>query len=449
MNYTDGTRLTISHWNDECVSVNYSTKSYKDSLVASFNISNVHLYGGPITGIGANQDLNWPSEKIGFMDDPYMCIDCETAHRYKNKEYYSAILEPYWLFSNGYYIYVDNNVPLFITSNETNLNLTAKITGPYQQLPEIALNFVLCKLDDAVEAHKHAIKQFLGKPSKLPDVRGVRQPVWSTCDVTQVKEQVNQITIMDFVNNITASGYGGRIVIRHKWEDYWGSLQPDKSKFSNFSGLLSYTENRNLTLAFRVHPYVSKLVELSDKQREYLVKSNCPDQFHWDLDRGHYIDSTNPEALSWLGERLRNFSKTYRTDSFEFDNGDYTGLTFNESITNPVETIIQENTKMLANLSSNIVSYVARGTQKYGFFIPMHLTSRKPTPSYALRAIISHLLQMNILGYSFVLPSIIENDVEYHGEMFLRWVQLCVFMPSMQFSISQSPWLYDEEVFIC
>ena len=50
-------------------------------------------------------------------------------------------------------------------------------------------------------------------------------------------------------------------------------------------------------------------------------------------------------------------------------------------------------------------------------------------------------------GYSFVLPDMIGGN-GYKGapsrELYIRWLQVNVFMPSMQ--ISYTPWLYDEEV---
>jgi len=55
---------------------------------------------------------------------------------------------------------------------------------------------------------------------------------------------------------------------------------------------------------------------------------------------------------------------------------------------------------------------------------------------------------MNLAGYPFVLPDMIggnsyNNDV-ITKELFIRWMQATIFMPTMQFS--KPPWDFDEEV---
>lgn len=438
LNYTDGKYLTIRPWTEECVSLNFSKTNGYPEIVASIYTQNVHLYGGPIMRKSWNQ-MNWPWEKNSFYEAQYMKI----RSTYENSDsHYYAVLEPYWLLSNGHYIYVDNNVPLFISLiSENTFELIAQ--DKTYQSRELALNFILCKLDDAREAHEHAIKHFLGKPSTLPDIRGVKQPIWTTCDVSEFTVDLDQTAIVNFTKEIIENGYGGRIVIRHNWENDLGSLEPDSHQFWDFKGLINELKNLNFTLALRVHPFVSRRAyhELPEKERDYLISDGA--FFHHKF--GDYINSTDPDALNWFRERLAHLRKTYGIDSFEFDNGDYADAILNMRGPNVVETIIKENTRMLANLSSNIVSYVARGTQMYGILLQMPLESHTAN-DYWLKDIISNLLQMNILGYSFILPGIVEKDKWDDGEMFLRWVQLCVFMPFMQFSMSKSPWSYDEEV---
>lgn len=440
--YTDGTHLRISHWTDECILLNYSTKSNNHSLKVSFDIKNSHMYGGPMNE--RHGDLNWPAEESYFVDEPYMNIETDP----QNELYYQAILEPYWLFSKGYYIYVDNDVPLFITSNSKNrFELRAENVSPYVKpsQPALALNFALCKLDNTRKAHEHAIRLFLGKPSKVPDIRGVTQPVWITLDPSELYASVNQTAIMDSAQKIIKHGYGGRLMIGHKWEKNFGNLEPNNLEFSDFKGLLNYLKSLNFTLDVRVYPFVSFRVQLSKEDQSNLVQNEIFDHFY--QTHGRYIDPTNPNSLNWFHKRLMNLRNMYGIDSFEFYNGNYEGLTWNNSIPNPVEIIIQETAKLLDKFNSNIVTNMARGTQKYGFFLTIPSVTDIQSYWRALRAVIPRLLQMNILGYSFTLSNIIggySNDIS--REQYLRWVQLTVFMPSMQFSIHRPPWSYDEVI---
>ena len=64
-----------------------------------------------------------------------------------------------------------------------------------------------------------------------------------------------------------------------------------------------------------------------------------------------------------------------------------------------------------------------------------------------LKSMVTTLLQFGMVGYVFVLPDMIGGN-GYGGapsrELYIRWLQVNVFMPAMQ--ISYVPWLYDEEV---
>lgn len=65
-----------------------------------------------------------------------------------------------------------------------------------------------------------------------------------------------------------------------------------------------------------------------------------------------------------------------------------------------------------------------------------------------LATLIPTLLHFGLEGYVFVLPDMIAgngyNVPKPDRELFIRWMQANVFMPSMQFSYA--PWDYDDEV---
>lgn len=64
-----------------------------------------------------------------------------------------------------------------------------------------------------------------------------------------------------------------------------------------------------------------------------------------------------------------------------------------------------------------------------------------------LITVIPNILAMNLNGYPFVLPDMIGGNGYNESpskELFIRWLQVNVFMPTMQFSFV--PWDYDVEV---
>lgn len=63
-----------------------------------------------------------------------------------------------------------------------------------------------------------------------------------------------------------------------------------------------------------------------------------------------------------------------------------------------------------------------------------------------LATLITTLLQLNMVGYGFILPDMIGGNGYNHPpseELFIRWLQANVFMPSIQYSYV--PWDYSEK----
>lgn len=85
------------------------------------NSSSVHWYGGP-----ERYEQLWPVEKLKL----------ENFINIVQEDGWGAIVEPYWLNSEGAYIYINEKVPLFIDQNNVNVKdgsvcFSAKAIAPY------------------------------------------------------------------------------------------------------------------------------------------------------------------------------------------------------------------------------------------------------------------------------------------------------------------------------
>ncbi|KAL6957763.1 alpha-glucosidase [Sarracenia purpurea var. burkii] len=89
-------RVLVSRTSNRCFNVNF-TSSIKQSVTARVHLGHLHVYGG-----AEHAEMRWPIEKTHYPEHAYVT----TTY------YYQAVLEPFWLTSNGYYIYVDDSVPL-------------------------------------------------------------------------------------------------------------------------------------------------------------------------------------------------------------------------------------------------------------------------------------------------------------------------------------------------
>lgn len=85
-------------------------------------------------------------------------------------------------------------------------------------------------------------------------------------------------------------------------------------------------------------------------------------------------------------------------------------------------------------------------SQELPIFLRMYDKDSEWTFDNGLPTLITTLLQLNMVGYPFVLPDMIGGNGYNHKpskELFIRWLQANTFMPSLQFSYV--PWDYDKE----
>lgn len=111
-------------------------------------------------------------------------------------------------------------------------------------------------------------------------------------------------------------------------------------------------------------------------------------------------------------------------------------------------------TTLAKNFDDNIEVRVGWRSQELPIFVRMIDKDSTWTWNNGLPTLITTLLQMNLNGYVHVLPDMIGGNGYLNGalngtvyppkELFIRWLQANVFMPSLQYSFV--PWDFDNEV---
>lgn len=182
-----------------------------------------------------------------------------------SKEYDNgAIAERYWLNSAGEYIYVHSEVPLFIDYHNlypNHLCLGAQIAEPYSsRRNHTPLAYDVWFLTDVKQAHKHAVENYLGKPSGLPDYRMVQHPIWSTW--AQYSREINESKLLDFAQQIRDHGFSDwQFEIDDLWETCYGSLTIDENKFPNFTKTVQDIKTLGYRVTLWIHPFINKNCE--------------------------------------------------------------------------------------------------------------------------------------------------------------------------------------------
>ncbi|XP_065224579.1 myogenesis-regulating glycosidase-like [Planococcus citri] len=427
----DFAKLQITKKDSKCERYELTTK-YEKPLQVRFDTSNVYLYGGP------EQDLqSWPADFIEYKKYSYVTKELDSQ----------SVLEPLWLVTNGMYLYVDQNTPLFISQNKNKryFELIASREPPYVRSSGVTeLKYTLCKLDNIKEAYKHAIDNVLGKPSGAPDDRMVRFPIWSTW--AKYKAKIDTATVMEYANLISESGFpNSQLEIDDNWESCYGSLTPNTNKFKDFKGLVEKLKKMNYRVTLWIHPFVNLDCEpyhTEGVKKGYFVRNPAGSvSSKWWNGPASVIDFTNPEAKKWWHDRLEILRKEADVDSFKFDAIESTFVpsppVFYKMEGDHPETNLKHYIEAAAEFGPMVEVRDARGTQKLPIFVRMIDRESNWDGRLALSTLIPTLLLMNILGYPFVLPDMVGgngyNEI-ISDELFTRWLQASVFMPSIQFS---------------
>lgn len=173
----------------------------------------------------------------------------------------AAISERYWLNSGGEYVYVAPEVPLFVdyhNSLDNHLCLIAEVEDPYsKRRTHNNLKYEIWFFDNAKTAHQHAVDNYLGKPSGIPDYRMIQYPIWSTW--ARYSREITEESLWAYANEIKDNGYpNAQFEIDDLWEICYGSLTVSQEKLPNLKQLIQDIKGLGFRVTMWVHPFINK-----------------------------------------------------------------------------------------------------------------------------------------------------------------------------------------------
>lgn len=156
----------------------------------------ISWYGGP-----EQRYQYWPIERLTFDDYSYVTKQVDNC----------AVAERYWLNSQGVFIYIEKEAPLFLNQIPLeSMCLTVEKKLPYftHDNDTISFNYKIGVSSDARQAHMIAINRFLKKPIGYPDERMVTHPIWSTW--ARYYEQINENVLLAYADEILLNNFNNR-----------------------------------------------------------------------------------------------------------------------------------------------------------------------------------------------------------------------------------------------
>lgn len=189
-------------------------------------------------------------EKQTFKDYSYLSKELDNC----------GVAERYWLNSRGSFIYVDNNVPLFVDQNVdgNTLCLVGKKQLPYDtHSNSFVFNYHIGIGRDARHAHLTAVQRILQKPTGQPDRRMVEHPVWSTW--ARYLVNINESVVLKMADEIILNKFNNsQLEIDDDWEVCYGALTFRPSKFPNIKNLTDTLKRKGFRVTLWIHPFINK-----------------------------------------------------------------------------------------------------------------------------------------------------------------------------------------------
>ncbi|CAB3359290.1 Hypothetical predicted protein [Cloeon dipterum] len=437
-------RIDIEYPFPECTRFTWTTTTLNE-IRDCVDYGSAHWFGGP-----EQWEQLWPVQKLAKINYPMLTRAADNM----------AVADRYWLSSEGTYIFVDPDVPLFIDSNTTEnpnqLCFVARSNDPYYAINQLMLRYTICSFPDVRAAQAHAVVNMFGYSGSIPDELMFRQPIWSTW--ARYKKDINESTVLQFAQEIIDNGFGNsQLEIDDDWETCYGELAFNTEKFPNAKGMVDNLHQLGFRVTLWVHPFVNINCQIYAQalQNGYFVR-NLQGSAHtewWNGKDAAIIDVTNPAARTWWANRLITLKNEVGLDGYKFDAGESVGflpqlpvLQNSESQSDFSRAYSEFINEILPNIGSAVELRSIYKNQKAPLFLRMIDKDTRWGLNNGLRSVVTTLLQMSTVGYPFVLADMIGgngygND-ELTPELFIRWLQASTFMPSLQFSYV--PWQFHD-----
>jgi len=389
-----------------------------------------------------------------------------TGDMFSDAQQYGSVLERYWLSSNGVAVFVDPEVPLHVSTERGQICLKGNDVQPYKKV-ETYLKYTVCLSDSPQNVHKTVLELgLISKPQGLPDLRMIKSPIWSTW--AKFKININETVIINYAKEILDNGFSNsQIEIDDGYEYRYGDHTFDENKFSDAKNMISNLHE----LGFRVTTWVTPFINPASFNYEDGIENNYyvingktgeAGKIVWWNGIGRSIDFTNPSACDWYHNMLEEVKTTYGVDSFKFDAGELNYIYNIEDYTlsklphNDLGFYTKKYVECVSRFGNQIEVRAAYRNQNLPIFVRMFDKDSKWSYEKGLKTLIPTALTYSVIGYPYILPDMIGgnaygSDGSLHEtsyiperQLYIRWLQITAFLPSMQFSIS--PWQYDEEV---
>ena len=412
----------------------------------------VEFGNGKWYGIGERYFQTWLLNDANISMVPFNTFDIAQG---KVNKSYGGVIEPYIFSSLGFGIKVDRTKPLSLSVNNPDKGKLCILLPSDDDRSSrnngntVDLHYTVCMSKNVREVHKYMLEKFFSKPLQTPDTRMLTSPVWSTW--AKYKKNITQEKVLQFARDIVNHSMPiSQLEIDDKYSTHYGDFDFDPAKFDDPIKMIKDLHSMGMRVTVWVYPFANLNSKALNDGASFWVKSGrSPGIVLWWNGLGAVLDTTNTEGVSWFKNRLKTFMNQFGVDGLKFDAGEVRYLPVSYKFYQPLENINFFSSKyveMASTFGGLGEVRVGYGNQNSSLFTRILDRSSTWGIDNGLKSVVTSTLTFGILGYPFVLPDMVGGNA-YIGkpdqELYIRWIQLNTFLPSIQFSIA--PWDYNPE----
>ncbi|XP_065910992.1 myogenesis-regulating glycosidase-like [Dysidea avara] len=447
---------------DGCLSVKWrGPSSQKVPLRDCYNLSEASWFAGHTPNI-----QSWPLNTSINMTS-FLPID---SYNNTNSSF-GSVLHPIWLSTRGAAVFVNKKTPLHVSLSQTELCIQSLpyplLCSPPDTTQITTLEYRVCGFVNVKDAAVHFLdgSEEVNHPSHTPHMDLFKYPIWSTW--VRYKENITQDKISMFLNEILSHNFTiSNFEIDDRYSTEYGTVDFDPAKFDDVTSFTRSDDvvRNNVAITTWVHPFVdysaADFTEGLDNLYFYPGGlSRTEALVRWWNGVAAVINFEDDHAKNWFRNKLNTFRDNYGVASFKFDAGEINYLPECLYYPSPEQnSFTAQYAQFAASIDNSSVGSraevrVGHFTQDLPIMVRMIDRDTRWGLDNGLHSVIVTALSMGLMGYPFILPDMIggnnynNGDINAVGaiddvELYIRWMQLVTFLPSMQFSIP--PWDLEE-----
>jgi alpha-glucosidase (family GH31 glycosyl hydrolase) len=308
------------------------------------------------------------------------------------------------------------------------------------------------------QAYQAANKKYFPPSGVLPDPLFFSMPQYNTW--IELMYNQNQKDILAYAQAIVDNGFPtGVLMIDDNWQRYYGNFDFRLETFPDPKAMISKLHAMGFKVMLWVCPFVSADSQEYRylQQKGFLIKEKGkeePAMISWWNGKSACYDLTNPAAIAYFIEKLKQMQSDYGVDGFKFDAGDT--QFYNEELIDSYrkDAISTDHTKAWAKIGLSFSFNEYRAGWQMGGQALVQRLGDKDYSWKAVQMLIPDMLSAGLLGYAYTCPDMIGGGQftaflnikadEFDQKLIVRSAQVHALMPMMQFSVA--PWrILDKE----